>query len=446
MLPPDLNSTPAPVWAQTGITDVAAAQELMDVLRRRDVLHFYGGDGEFGAPVNRFNDPGRGQGVSVSPIMVAATSPAPELLAYHRSLGLGPQRVVCPVYRPRISLAVSVLQDDALIEQLRADASLKGVFFRYKDAIAAELAARLGLECVGAGPAPQTYAALNDKASLSEAGHVHGFDTLPMRISATREDLPSAFHELNALHGEGCVLRTVHGAGGFGLEHARTLRQARRTWGRLSVSGPVLVLPFVPLSKQGRNISLHGYVKAGRFAPVVAADQIMHGFGFRGARCVQLLSDEECGAIQASLPGLSRWLSAAGYEDAPAGVDGFLMRGPEGLRFVVTDPNIRLTNTMRPWSVVTDLSERTGRRFVWQFEWMVLLGAVRSMRQIRQRLGMDLLDASRLEQGGILPSVLNRFGIGPAGALRMEVIFVARDPAHLEHLRGRMSGLGLRFA
>ncbi|MCB1278753.1 hypothetical protein [Prosthecobacter sp.] len=433
------------VWEQKGITDVVAARALLHLLRRRDLLHSYGGDGESGTLVNRFNDRGRGQGVSLSPNMIAATPPMPELLAYHRSLGLGPERVICPTYRPRVPVTASFLKDSELIARLRADSSLQGIFFRYKDAAAVELAKRLGLRCVGCEASSETYAALNDKSRLAEAGRVYGFETLPVRVPETVDGVPAAFEELNKLYGAGCILRTGRGAGGFGLSLTRTSSQASRAWSRLRTSGQVIVVPFIPPSKQGRNVSLHGYVAGGQFAPVVVVDQIVNGFGFRGARCEQALSEDECDAIRASLPGLGRWMQAAGYEEAPAGVDGFLMRGSEGLRFVVIDPNIRATNTMRPWSVVADLSERTGRRFVWLFEWMVFLGPVRDMQQLSQRLGTDLLNPVTLDQGGILPSVINRFGLGPAGASRMEIIFIGRDPAHLKHLLSRVAELGFRY-
>lgn len=439
-------STDVPAWAQPGITHVTEAEAFLRLLRRRDVLCGYGGDAECGFPVNYFNDRNRGHGVCVSTSVLAATPPAADLLAYHHTLGLGPERVICPAFRPRMPLAQSCLADEPLLRRLRADATIRGLFFRHKGVHEQELAARLGLEFMNCGTAPQTYAAVNDKAALAQAGETHGFDTLPLRVTTTPAELELAFQELHTLHGEGCILRLRHGAGGHGLAHAPTLGQARLIWRRLRAQGEVLVVPFIPRRKIRRNLSLHGFVtQSSGFAPLFVMDQLIHGFGFRGARCDENLTLEERAAVRASLPGLGAWLRAAGYVDAPAGVDGFLMQDGSGLRFVIVDPNIRVTNSMRPWSVVATLSERAGRRFLWRFEMVVVIGPVTGMRHLRQRLGADLLDASRLQDGGILPSLLGRFGLGPLGALRLEVVMLGRDAAHLAHLRRRIGDLGFRW-
>lgn len=434
-----------PAWAQPGITTVGVARDFLNMLRRRDTLFVYSCDGEPGMPINHFNASERGLGVTLSPCIVAAAPPPADLAAYHRSLELGPERVFCPVTSRHVSLALAVQADAGLLERLRGDRSLRRMFPYFKDSHAESLAKRLGVDFVFSSPSAATYDALNDKFDFSRAGARHGFATLPMQTVHDFKALEAAFRSLAAIYGHGCMLRLRRGVGGAGMRHAHTLAQARFVWRLLRVHGEVLLTPFVPPSEVVRNIGLHGIVTSEGFEPLLVTDQIIRGIKFRGGRLAHDLTGEEIEAIRSCLPGLGSWLRTEGYVNAPAGVDGFLMRGLEGLRFVLLDPNIRMTGTMRPWSVVAALSERAGRRFVWQFEWAVIIGAVAGLRHLRQRLGGDLLDASRLEQGGILPSVMRRFGLGPLGALRMEVVLIGRDGAHLEHLRRRLGDIGFRW-
>lgn len=426
------------------MTHVPAARDFLNTLRREDTLFVLSGDGAEGFPISLFNDLTRGQGVTVCRNAVMATPPADDLLQYHRSLGLGPGRVFCAAACRRVPLAQACLADAGLQERLRAEASLKNVFFFFKNADAQSLAERLGLNCVCCMPGASVYHALNDKAAFAEAGRRHGFETLPSRSAGTPAELDAAFGELDDIHGQGCVMRPRYGVGGAHLHHVKTLTQARSLWRRMKSGGPVLLTPFVPAAKVIRNIGLHGVVTAAGFAPVVATDQIVRGFRFRGGRCAEDLAGEELAAVRACLPGLSSWLLTEGYVDAPAGVDGLVMRTSQGLKFVLVDPNIRMTSTMRPWSVAATLSEAAGRWFAWQYEWMGLLGGTATMHQLRRRLGSDLLEAGRIDQGGILPSCLSRFGCGPLGLLRLEVLLLGRDPAHLDHLRRCMFKLGLR--
>jgi hypothetical protein len=126
-------------------------------------------------------------------------------------------------------------------------------------------------------------------------------------------------------------------------------------------------------------------------------------------------------------------------------VDGFLLRSADGPRFVVIDPNIRLTNTIRPWSVVAALSEKAGCTFEWELEWMSFIGPRVDLALLRQRLGRDLLHESRLDEGGVLPGYMGWLGVG-LGVTRMEMLFLARGEAHLAHLRRRVTELGMRWS
>lgn len=443
-VPPDSCPKHAPPWSQPGVTHVPAARDFLNMLRREDTLFVLSGDGAEGFPIGLLNDLTRGQGVTVCRNAVTATPPADGLLQYHRSLGLGPERLFCPASCSRVPLTQACLADTGLQERLRTEASLNSVFFFFKNADAEILAERLGLKYVGCTPGASVYHALNDKVAFAEAGRRHGFETLPSLSPGTADEVDAAFGELDDIHGQGCVMRPRYGVGGSNLHHAKTLMQARSLWRRMKSGGTVLLTPFVPAAKIVRNIGLHGVVTAEGFAPVVATDQIVRDFRFRGGRCAEDLAGEELAAVRACLPGLSSWLLTEGYVDAPAGVDGLVMRTPQGLKFVLVDPNIRMTSTMRPWSVAATLSEAAGRRFAWQYEWMGLLGGTATMHQLRRRLGSDLLEPDRIDQGGILPSCISRFGCGPLGLLRLETLLLGRDAAHLDHLRRRMFKLGLR--
>jgi hypothetical protein len=125
MDPPTLpcsQSTPAFPWVQAGITSVAVARAFLDALRHRDTLVLYSSDGDVGYPLTARGHRQRGHGASISPRIIAASPPPPELVAYHRALGLGPEHVYCPAApSPATRLATLVLEDSRLLERIRAD-------------------------------------------------------------------------------------------------------------------------------------------------------------------------------------------------------------------------------------------------------------------------------------------------------------------------------------
>jgi hypothetical protein len=434
-----------PVWAQPGVTDVAAARAFLQLLRREDVLFYHSGDDEPGATVNWLTSAARGLGFTLSRQIVAAAEPSRDLWEYHRRLGLGPEEVWVPRASRSRPLMAACLEDEEMLSRLRVDASIRALFTRYTSDRSEALAARLGVPFTGGARGPANCASLNDKASLAEAGRRHGFATLDARLVFTLEELDAAFEELHREHGAGCMLRDRQGAGGSGLVHAPTLACARRVFGGMVGGDGVLVTPFIPQDRVIRNLSLHGVVAQDGFAPLVLTDQILKGYTYRGSRCVGELPPEHIRAVRACLPGLGRWLLAEGYIHAPAGVDGFLLRSADGPRFVVIDPNIRLTNTIRPWSVVAALSEKAGCTFEWELEWMSFIGPRVDLALLRQRLGRDLLHESRLDEGGVLPGYMGWLGVG-LGVTRMEMLFLARGEAHLAHLRRRVTELGMRWS
>jgi hypothetical protein len=123
-----------PVWEQPGITSPAAARASLDTLRRRDVVAFPSADGDRGYPRAALGHRARGWGITVSPTVVTASPPPPELLAYHRTLGLGPERVLCPAApSSRHPLSRLVLDDADLLSRLSADNSLRHAFVAFKD-------------------------------------------------------------------------------------------------------------------------------------------------------------------------------------------------------------------------------------------------------------------------------------------------------------------------
>jgi hypothetical protein len=96
-----------------------------------------------------------------------------------------------------------------------------------------------------------------------------------------------------------------------------------------------------------------------------------------------------------------------------------------------------------PWAVAVTLSEAAGRRFVWQVESFVIAGRAITLRWLQQRLGTGLINAARLEQGGILPSTIARPRTSPLGVSRLRAILFAQDADHLAHLRDQVRWLGL---
>lgn len=424
------------------------ARAFLGELSRPDTLYFNCPDGEDHYPRGFLVNWQRGQGACTSPNIAVARTPPSDLTAYHRSLGLGPVRLFCPRNCGRTPVAEALLRDTRLMEQIRAEGSLKRVFFAYKDPRSEMLAERLGLETVCCAPPAATYAALNDKLNLATAGKTHGFRTLPAEEARDAKTLESVFQSLNGYYGKGCMLRLRRGTSGNNLRHARNPAEASTIWKRLRPPCGVIVTPFVPPERILRNFALHGYSTPEGFQPVVLTDQIIRRQKYRGGWAVDGLEPADLEAVRSCLPGLSSWLHAEGYVHAPAGVDGLLLDTPEGREFVIIDPNIRMTGTMRPWAVATTLGERSRRNFAWQSEWFAFLGSALTLGDLRGRLGTDLLDPDHPDRGGILPSSMGPFGFRPFGMLVIEVILLGRDPEHLHHLRKRVLGIGLtpRFA
>ncbi len=434
-----LNTDPAPpepCWAQPGFTDVAIARAFFDALRSRDTLALLSTDGDIGYPLTRRNQRFRGHFASVCRNVVAATPPPPDLVAYHRSLGLGPEQVFYPAsISASARLAALVLKDPHLLARIGADTSLTRILVAFKNLAAERLIERLGLTPVYCSPPSGVYEAANDKLRFAQAGREYGFNTLAMEVASDPDVLDVAFRSLSEPYGAGCIVRLRRGAGGHHVYHARISSAARRIWRRLRDRGEVLVGPYIPPSLVVRNVASHGIVTAGGFAPLTISDQLVRNHCFRGGRVTSDWRADEICAVRMSLEAIGRWLGALGYADAPAGVDGFLIRNAEGLRFIALDPNIRLTGMMLPWAVVVALSEAAGQKFVWQFESFSMLGMALTLRRLRRRLGSNLLNPAFIERGGVLPSRLSTLKVGPLGASGLSVIFLAHDVEHLDYLR-----------
>jgi hypothetical protein len=433
-----------PPWAQPGVTDVPAARAFLAALSDPGTLTLTSADADVGYPLTRLGHRFRGHGVSIARSHVAATPPHAELAAYHRSLGLAPQRVFCPaVVSHRAPLARLVLDDDALCARLRADRSLTRILLSFKDRAGAALVDRLGLEPAYCAPAPDVYETANDKLVFAEAGARYGFDTVPTRVVRGMDALDAAFEAGAARWGAGCALRLRRGAGGRDLHHAPTLGAARRIGRRLLARGDVLVTSWVPSSLVVRDVATHGIVSAAGFAPLAFSEQVLRGQEFRGGRVGRAWEAEEVAVLRTALARIARWLADLGYVDAPAGIDGLLVREDGRLRFRALDPNVRLTGTMLPWAAVARLSEAAGRPFVWQFEWLRMVGRAATFERLRRHLGPDLLAPDALDRGGVLPAFIRTTRIGPLGASALRVILLAHDEAHLAHLRARVCALGL---
>ena len=436
-----------PVWAQPGITSVDGARRLLDELRSSATIVLPSADGDLGYPLSRVSHRRRGHGASICANVLAATPPSDDLLALQRALGLGPERIYCPA-APSSStrLARLALDDDALIARLQADRALRRILFAFKDADAARLAERLRLTPACCAPDPAAYEAANDKLRFWQAGAAHRFATLPVEVADDERALDGAFRRLAAVYGEGCVLRVRRGAGGHHMQHARSASAAHRCWRMLRRHGEVLIVPYVPSTRVVRNVSTHGIVTETGFAPLLFADQIVQDFRFRGSVVGNDWSAEEIAAIGSALARIAGWLRSVGFVGAIAGVDGLLVRGGTGLEFVALDPNARLTATVGPWAVAATLSERAGRRLLWQLESFRVLGSALTVARLRRRLGSDLLDPARLAAGGVLPSSIAALALGGIGASWMTAILLAHDQEHLRHLRRRtraaLGGIG----
>jgi len=435
-----------PCWALPGLTDVVAARGFLNLLQQPDTLFFYQADGEEGFPSNLSTNWMRGHGVSISPVVAAARMPNPALTSYHRSLGLGPERILCPSSGGRLPVAESFLQHPNDLARLASDRSVKRVFFAFKDPQSQQLGDHLGWDQVGCEPPPSVYQTANDKRRLSESAAAHGLFTLPALTATDSPSLQNAFLTLNRIYNQGCMLRMCHGACGHELHHARSPAHARLIGLRLLARGNIVVTPFVPPERIQRNLALHGWMTPEGFAPITLTEQILRGFQYRGGRLADNLEPDELRAVRSILPGLGSWLKSEGYVNAPAGVDGFLLKTPEGPRFTLIDPNIRLTGSMRPWSVGAILGERTGSQFLWQSEWFAFLGPLPTFDQFCRRLDPFLLQPGRIGDGGILPSSFGSIGTRPLGVLMVEVLLLARDLKHLRHLRAHVLGSGLTLS
>lgn len=429
-----------PPWAQAGITDVVAARAFLAVLSGRDTLVIASGDGDRGFRRRRATLRFRGQAAHPGPSCIAATPPPEDLAEYHRSLGLGPERVFCPAPSSRpATLAELTLRDATLCERLRADRELARILVSFKDESAARLIEHLGLEAACCAPPPSAYEAANDKLVFALAGARHGFETIPAAAVDDPADLPDAFDRLARRWGAGCIVRLRRGAGGHHIHRARTLREARRAWRRLRPRGEVMLTSYVPAEIVIRNVAVSGIATESGFAPLVFSDQLVRKNRFRGGRVTSAWDDQEIAVVCAGLAGAGRWLRELGYTGAPAGIDGFLVRERGELHFLALDPNARMTGTMLPWAVMATVSERAGRSFDWQFEWFPLIGPRLTLERLRRRLGTDLLDPGALARGGVLPSF-----VSPAyGLTGLWAILLGEDPSHLESLRRRVLRLGL---
>lgn len=433
-----------PPWAQPGITAVATARAFLDTLCSRDILVLPSADGDIGYRVTPRTLRSRGQGATICRCIVSASPPCSDLAEYHRGLGLEPERRYYPRVLPaEVPLARLVLDDAELLGRIRNDGTLRRVVFAFKDRTAELLLEALGLTPAYCSPSSSAYEIANDKLEFTRAGARYGFETLPMRAATDPQTLESAFRDLSDVYGGGCILRLPRGAGGSHMCHADSLRAARRGWQRLRRLGHVFVIPYIPPHLVLREISTHGIMTPEGFCPLMFTDQLVRNYRFRGGRTTYDWTPEEIAVVSSSLRGIASWLRDLGYVDAPAGVDGLLVRGGESLRFIALDPNIRMTATTMPWAVAATLSEAAGRRFVWQYESFVVAGRALTLRRLRQRLGTSLLSAARLEQGGILPSVIRRPRAFPIGVSRVQAILFGQDADHLAYLSDQMRGLGV---
>jgi hypothetical protein len=434
-----------PPWAQPGITDVPVARAFLAALRAEDTL-FLGSNDADGAPaLTSQTQRLRGHGITVAANVVTATPPPADLVALHRSFGLGPGRSFCPRDpSERTRLADLVLADGALVERIRAAPGLTKILISYKSAAAARLGETLGLKQVLCSPRPEAYEAANDKLALAEAGARHGFATLETVAVGDEKALAAAFPVLATRWGAGCIVRLRRGASGRNIHHARTLRGARRAWRKLAAIDPVpIVMPYLPPGRVRRNVAAHGIVTADGFAPLLFTDQIVKGHYFHGGSTTEPWRPEDVAAIRAALDGVARWFRAIGYVDAPAGIDGFLVDDHDGPRFVVLDPNARLSATMQPWAATAMLAERAGEPLVWRFEGMRLIGAALSVDVLRRRLDVDFLGPDRVARGGVLPTTLSQRRLGPLADNHLWALLVGRDADRVAGLRRRLRGVAL---
>jgi len=432
-----------PPWAQEGITDVREANRFLAALRRRDLLSLNCSDADCGYPLSVLQNRRRGRSLSASACTVAAGLPRADLHAYHRDLGITPSRLYVPQNPSwRKPLARCILDDPHLFERIRNDSVLRSIFFFFKDRAAENLQWRLGFEPVYCAPPAAVYERANDKLVFSEAAQRFGFPAVSSEEIRQRHEVADAYRRAAHAYGDGCILRGRRGAGGSGIRHAGSIREAERVWGSMHRRGPVLIQPYVPPSRILHNVCVNGIILQHGFAPVCITEQLQKGTEFRGGRTIRVWSDEEVRAVRETMDGIARWLVELGYVGAPVGIDGFLMRERGALRFLALDPNIRVTGSMMAWALSAVLCEMSGTPFLWAFEWLRVVGRRLSMALLRRRLGPLLVDPRRLEAGGIVPRDLSTLGIAPLAMSWISVLYLARSTAHFERQRVAVHRLG----
>ena len=439
----DANRAGVPPWAQEGVTDVREASRFLVTLRRRDLLSLNCSDADCGYTLTVLQNRRRGRSLSVSDCTVAGGLPRADLHEYHRDLGIAPSRLYVPQNPSwRTPLPRCILDDPHLLERIRNDSALRSIFFFFKDRAAEDLQRRLGLEPVYCAPPAAVYERANDKLVFSEAARRLGFPAVNSEELRERDEVAEAYRRASHPYGEGCILRGRRGAGGSGIRHAGSIREAERIWGSMHRRGAVLIQPYVPPSRILHNVCVSGIILQHGFAPLCVTEQLQKKMAFRGGRTIHAWSDEAVRAVHETMDGVARWLLDLGYVGAPVGIDGFLMRERGGLRFLALDPNIRVTGSMMAWALSAVLCEMSGTPFLWAFEWLRVVGRPLSMALLRQRLGPLLVDPRRLEEGGILPRDLSTLGIAPLAMSWISVLYLARSTAHLERLRVATHRLG----
>jgi hypothetical protein len=434
-----------PRGAQPGIPAARGARRFLGALGAADTRVLGTNDADGAPPLTPHTQRLRGHGITVAASIVTATPPPADLVALHRGFGLGPGRCFSPRDpSERARLADLVLADAALVERIRTDPALTKILISYKSAAAVRLGDTLGLTPVLCAPRPEAYEAANDKLALADAGARHGFATLEAVAVGDEAALAAVFPILAARWGAGCIMRLRRGASGRNIHHARTLGAARRAWRKLAAIDPVpMVLPYVPPGRVRRNVAAHGIVTADRFAPVLFTDQIIKRHSFQGGSTTEPWRPDDVAAIRTALDGVARWFREVGYVDAPAGIDGFLVDEDDGPRFVVLDPNARLSATMQPWAATALLAERAGAPLVWRFEGVRLIGTALSVDVLRRRLGDDFLAPDAIARGGVLPTALSRRRLGPLADNHLWALLVGRDAGRVAELRRRLRGVAL---
>jgi hypothetical protein len=437
-------SAPAPnavCWAQDGVTSVADARTFLDTLRQPDLLLWNSIDADPGYPRSWLNHWQRGHNLALTPNVVAATAPDQQLREYHRSFGLGATRFFCPAkISARQTLAELARNDHRLLARIR-EAGLRRTLFYYKEAACEDLQHRLALEPVYCRPSAASYAAGNDKYEFARAATRYGFDAVDAELVNDAGALRRRFATVADQYGEGCILRPRCGAGGSGVHQVRSTDAAYAVWQRLRRKGDVLLMPYVPETVAVRHLAVHSIITRDGIRPLLVTEQLIRGGRFRGGMARPDWDPAEIAAILRAMEKIGPWLLDLGYVDAPVCIDGFVSKHRGEMRFVALDPNVRMSGTMMSWIVSTALSESAGRSFFWRAERFPLIGRSLSICALKSRLGQLLLDPSRLEQGGIFPTMISSLGLGICASWLTAILF-AHDREHLDHLRNAVLRLG----